>query len=141
MTEPSAARDGAFLLVIKGICLVRFRAPTLAFLIGLVLGSFYVLWPFKDIDAGASVTGRDGEEKTEVRIATAPNRLPESGTEAATCGLALLVGFGAAWGVERLGRRRGGESDTAASDEAGSGAASRRAPPAERSAPDDDPAG
>ena len=32
-------------------------------LIGLVLGSFWVLWPFKDFDSGAEVAGRDGEEK------------------------------------------------------------------------------
>jgi len=86
--------------------LARYRTATLAFLIGLVLGSFYVLWPFKDFDSGAAVEGRDGEEKTEIRIATAPNRLPASAGEAAGCGLAIVVGLGGALAVERLGRRK-----------------------------------
>lgn len=86
--------------------LARYRAATLAFLIGLVIGSFYVLWPFKEFDEGAEVTGRDGETKTEVRIATAPNRLPRSAGEAGTNGLALVFGLGCSVGVERIGRRR-----------------------------------
>jgi len=90
--------------------LKRFRTATLAFLIGLVLGSFWVLWPFKDYDAGATVTGRGGEEKTKVRIATAPNRLPRSAGEAGMCGGVFVVGLVAALGVESLGRRRKGES-------------------------------
>lgn len=89
--------------------LKRFRAATLAFLIGLVLGSFYVLWPFKDFDQGAEVTGRDGETKTEVRIATAPNRIPsisEDGAEIGADALALVIGLGCALGVERIGGKK-----------------------------------
>ena len=86
--------------------LVRFRTATLAFLIGLVLGSFWVLWPFKDFDAGATVTGRGGEEKTEVRIATAPNRMPGSAGEAGSGAVVFVLGLVAAIGVERVGRRR-----------------------------------
>jgi hypothetical protein len=56
--------------------LKRYRAATLAFLIGLVIGSFYVLWPFKEFESGATVEGRDGEEKAEVRIATLPSMIP-----------------------------------------------------------------
>ncbi len=86
--------------------LKRFRSATLVFLIGLVLGSFYVLWPFKDFGAGAEVRGRDGELKTEVQIATAPNRLPTSAGEAGKNALALAIGLAGAAGVEWLGRRR-----------------------------------
>ncbi len=81
--------------------LKRYRAATLAFLIGLVLGSFSVLWPFKYFEAGA-----DEETKTEVRIATAPNRLPQSAGEAGADALALVVGLGCAFGVERVGTKR-----------------------------------
>lgn len=102
--------------------LKRWRSATLAFLIGLVLGSFYVLWPCKDFDAGAEVTGRDGETKTEVRIATAPNRLPTSTREAGKDALALVLGLGCALGVEWLGGRRKkdeeeDDQEDAASDE------------------------
>lgn len=86
--------------------LARFRTATLAFLIGLVLGSFWVLWPFKDFEAGATVKDRGGEEKTEVRIATAPNRLPRSAGEAGSCAAVFVLGLVAAVGVERVGRRR-----------------------------------
>lgn len=95
--------------------LKRFRAATLAFLIGLVIGSFYVLWPFKDFDAGATVTGRDGETKTEIRIATAPNRLPRSAGEAGGNALALVVGLGCAFGVERVGKKRNDDEEEAES--------------------------
>lgn len=104
----------AFARVLAWI-LERHRAATLAFLIGLVIGSFYILWPFKDFEAGAAVSGRDGEEKTEIRIATAPNRLPASAGEAGACGAALALGLAGALGVERLGRRRKrpeGETET-----------------------------
>jgi putative membrane protein len=96
-----------------GWVLARYRAATLAFLIGLVLGSFYVLWPFKDFESGADVIGRDGETKTEIRIATAPNQLPQSPGQAGANGLVFLVGLGAALGVERVGGRRqkGGSAD------------------------------
>lgn len=91
--------------------LKRYRSATLAFLIGLVLGSFYVLWPFKDFDEGAAVTGRDGETKTEVQIATAPNRLPRSAGEAGTNAVALVLGLICAAGVERVGGRKKSKDD------------------------------
>ncbi|MBN1826946.1 MAG: DUF368 domain-containing protein [Candidatus Eisenbacteria bacterium] len=86
----------------------RFRSATMAFLIGLLIGSLWVLWPFKTIDAGATVTGRSGEVKEEIRIATAPNRLPRSGGEAAAAGGALLAGLLGSAGMIRMGRRKGG---------------------------------
>jgi len=86
----------------------RYRSATLAFLIGLIIGSFWILWPIKDFGAGTVVTDSKGEEKKEIAIATAPNRLP-GGEEGdlrlcGTCGLALLVGLGGAAGVSRLGK-------------------------------------
>jgi putative membrane protein len=86
--------------------LKRFRSATLVFLIGLVLGSLWVLWPFKDFESGATVTSRSGKEKTGVKIATAPNRLPRSAGEVGSCGAVFVVGLAAALGVEKLGRRR-----------------------------------
>jgi putative membrane protein len=86
--------------------LQKYRAATLAFLIGLVIGSFWVMWPFKDFEAGATVTGRGGEAKTEVRIATAPNRLPRSLGETGGCGAAFVLGLVGALAVERVGRKK-----------------------------------
>jgi putative membrane protein len=84
----------------------RFKAATMAFLIGLLLGSLWVLWPFKDISAGAEVVGREGEVKQEVLIATAPNRLPESLEEGLIGGGAFLAGLAGSVGLVALGRRR-----------------------------------
>jgi len=90
--------------------LKKYRNATLAFLIGLVIGSFWVLWPFKDFEAGAEVKGRSGEVKTEILVATAPNRLPESGKEVLGCGIALVAGLGGAAGMNALGRKKGTKS-------------------------------
>lgn len=95
------------------------RSPTLAFLIGLIFGSFFVLWPFKDyalpapaapaaVAASASVAAEapaasSGEQKVSIRVATAPNRLPRSAREAAIPGLFLLLGLGCAVGLNKLG--------------------------------------
>lgn len=70
----------------------RFRTQTLAFLIGLVLGSLYVVWPFKAIEKGAQVAGRDGELKFDLQIATAPNRLPTTWEEVCVPLVCLLAG-------------------------------------------------
>jgi len=86
--------------------LARYRSQTMAFLIGLLLGSLFVLWPFKDIDSGANVTGRDGEVKEEIRIATAPNRLPNNLPEGLIGGGALLAGLLGSYGVIAIGKRR-----------------------------------
>jgi putative membrane protein len=86
--------------------LARYRSQTMAFLIGLLLGSLFVLWPFKDIDSGATVTGRDGEVKQEIRIATAPNRLPGNWSETLIGGSALLAGLFGSYGLIAIGKRK-----------------------------------
>ncbi len=83
--------------------LARFRSATMACLIGLLLGSLWVLWPFKDISAGAELTGRSGEVKQEVRIATAPNRLPDNPRETLIALAAVVAGLGGSAGLIRLG--------------------------------------
>jgi putative membrane protein len=93
---------------IMSFLLRRFRSATLAFLIGLILGSFWVLWPFKDYTAGQQVVDSRGEVKRSIAVATAPNRLP-GGAEgdailALRCALALGVGLVGAVGVNRLGK-------------------------------------
>ncbi len=90
--------------------LKRFQSATMAFLIGLLVGSLYVLWPFKDIESGATVRGRDGEVKTNVQIATASNRLPESAGEGLLAGGAFIVGLVGSAGLTVIGRRT--ESDS-----------------------------
>lgn len=86
--------------------LARFPSATMACLIGLLIGSLWVLWPFKDIDAGAEITDRSGEVKKEVKIATAPNRLPNTTEEALVAGGALVVGLLGSGGLLVLGRRK-----------------------------------
>ena len=87
--------------------LKRFKAATMAFLIGLLLGSLWVLWPFKDMTGGAEVTDRAGEVKQDILIATAPNRLPEDWTEGLIGLGALVGGLAGSAGMIALGRRRG----------------------------------
>ncbi|MBN2491675.1 MAG: DUF368 domain-containing protein [Planctomycetes bacterium] len=95
---------------VMSFLLRRFRSATLAFLIGLILGSFWVLWPLKDFDAGARVPNRRGEIQRDIAVATARNRLPGSAEgDAALClraALALGAGLVGAMGVNRLGRTR-----------------------------------
>ncbi len=86
--------------------LARFQSATMAFLIGLLIGSLWVLWPFKDISGGAEVVDRSGEVKEEVKIATAPNRLPESAGEGLLAGGAFVVGLVGSAGLIVIGRRR-----------------------------------
>ena len=78
----------------------------MAFLIGLLVGSLWVLWPFKEIDEGAAVTDRSGEVKEDVRIATAPNRLPRSTKEGLIAGGGLIAGIIGSTGLIVIGRRR-----------------------------------
>ncbi|MFH2001249.1 MAG: DUF368 domain-containing protein [Planctomycetota bacterium] len=89
---------------IMSFLLHRFRSATLAFLIGLILGSFWVLWPVKDYDAGLNEN-----MKQKIQIATAPNRLPgDRDGDMALCGrlaLAALAGLAGAMGVNKLGER------------------------------------
>jgi len=92
--------------------LSRYRSATLAFLIGLIIGSFWVLWPFKDYAAGADVSGRKGEVKLKVKVATAPNRMPTSAGEVGGCALALMLGLAGAVGVNKFGDTNAGASGT-----------------------------
>ena len=91
---------------VLALLLKKAKSATMAFLIGLIIGSLFVLWPFKDVSQGATVTGRDGEVKQDVQIATAANRMPNSVGEGVTGGLALLAGLGGSFGMIALGRRR-----------------------------------
>lgn len=84
----------------------RAKSATMAFLIGLLLGSLFVLWPFKDISAGAAVTARDGKVKNSIQIATAPNRMPETWSETLVATGALMAGLVGSLGLIALGRRR-----------------------------------
>lgn len=86
--------------------LKRWRNATMMFLIGLIIGSFWVLWPFKDFEKGAAVTGRKGQVKQKIRIATAPNRLPSSPGEAGANAGVFVLGMAGALGVNALGRGR-----------------------------------
>lgn len=86
--------------------LARFRSATMAFLIGLLIGSLWVLWPFKEIDAGARIQGRHGEVKQEVQIATAPNCLPQSAGAGLLAGGAFVAGLVGSTGLIMIGRRR-----------------------------------
>jgi putative membrane protein len=83
--------------------LKRFRSATLAFLIGLILGSFWVLWPIKDFEGGQE------DLKKKIQIATAPNRLPgDREGDLVFCGrlgLAALAGLVGAMGVNHIGSR------------------------------------
>ncbi len=87
--------------------LKRFRSATLAFLIGLLVGSLYVLWPFKDIDQGAGITDSKGQVKEDVKIATAPNRMPSSVEEGLIGGGAIIAGILCSAGLIVIGRKKG----------------------------------
>ena len=93
-----------FTRIMSGL-LRRFRSATLAFLIGLILGSFWVLWPVKDFEAAPAEAAH---MKHKIRIATAPNRLPgDREGDGGLClrlALAALAGAAGAMGMNRLGR-------------------------------------
>ncbi len=86
--------------------LAKARSATMAFLIGLLIGSLWVLWPFKEIDEGAKIQDRSGDVKGEVQIATAPNRLPENASEGLLAGGAFAVGLIGSLGLIVIGKRR-----------------------------------
>lgn len=86
--------------------LKRAKSATMAFLIGLIIGSLFVMWPFKDVSQGAAVVDRHGEVKQDIQIATAKNRLPDSMGEGVSAGVAFLVGLGGSFGLIALGKRR-----------------------------------
>lgn len=91
---------------VMSFLLRRFRSATLAFLIGLILGSFWVLWPVKDFEAT-----KDAQLKKKIQIATAPNELPldeEGDLDFGRClrlGIPLVVGLIGAMGMNRLGAK------------------------------------
>ena len=92
-----------------GYLLKHQRNATLAFLIGLIIGSFWILWPFKDYEAGLNLDHIAVEfrervaEKQDIRVATAPNRLPDNMNEVLFTLLALGAGLVGAVGMNRLG--------------------------------------
>lgn len=81
------------------------KSSTMSFLIGLILGSFFILWPFKDFSAGKTIQGRSGEVKKDIQIATAINVAPGSLESTApvlgAIALGLVLGFGLNY-VEKL---------------------------------------
>ncbi|HPQ39372.1 MAG TPA: DUF368 domain-containing protein [bacterium] len=98
-----------------GFLLRHRRNATLAFLIGLIIGSLWVLWPFKDYDYEMSLDHVAAEfrervsEKQDIRVATAPNRLPDDAGEVLFNLLSLALGLAGAVAMNRFGA----EGDTA----------------------------
>ena len=82
--------------------MVRWRSATLAFLIGLVLGSFWILWPFKEFEGAGKATAGNAEVKREIEIATASQRLPSSWSDFGLKALALMAGLGGAVSIQIL---------------------------------------
>jgi putative membrane protein len=76
------------------------RNSTMAFLIGLILGSFYLLWPFKDNSTAQNVVGRSGEIKRDIQIATSKNRMPNDFSESIPPMIAVVCGLGLGLGLE-----------------------------------------
>jgi len=91
-----------------GYLLKHKRNATLAFLIGLILGSFWILWPFKDYEAEMNLTHIEEAyrervaEKQDIRVATAPNRLPDNLNEILFNLLAVGAGLVGAAGLNKL---------------------------------------
>lgn len=83
------------------LLLARAHSVTMAFLIGLIVGSIWVLWPFKEIPAGA-------------KIVQGRNVVPAMDGDLAVAGAALLLGLVCSVGVTLLGRRTGGDRPASA---------------------------
>jgi putative membrane protein len=87
----------------------HYRNATLAFLIGLIIGSFWILWPFKDFQEPPDLTHIEEEfrdrvsDKQDIRIATAPNSFPQSTAEILWNGLFFVLGVAGAAGMNKLG--------------------------------------
>lgn len=81
---------------------VKYKSHTMTFLLGLILGSFFILWPFKDYANGQAVVGRSGEVKRDIQIATAKNILPKDFSEAQIPLAALVFGLVLGMGLNRL---------------------------------------
>ncbi len=81
--------------------LVRFRNKTLYFLIGMVLGSLVVLWPFKNYAELMNV------DKTEISIFNAENILPDDAGTAAWYFLLIIIGLAGSYGLRKsIGGRK-----------------------------------
>lgn len=85
------------------------KSTTMAFLIGLILGSFFILWPFKDYDAGKTIQGRSGEVKKDIQIATSENIAPRSIEESGLVLGAVLVGLLLGFGLNAVEKMKGPE--------------------------------
>lgn len=74
----------------------RFHDPTVAFLIGLIIGSLYSLWPFKQanvIDEFFVKEGRVVEMIENHTVYSNVNILPQDSTTALMTGVAILLGI------------------------------------------------
>lgn len=91
----------AFVRLLKYL-LARYHATTMAFLIGLILGSLWVLWPFKEVSASATLA--EGRNIWPVAF----NR------EVVIALLAAVAGLAGSVGLYRLGRSElaGGAGET-----------------------------
>ncbi len=78
-----------FVRIMKRL-LENYKNKTFYFLIGLILGSMVVLWPFKVSEPSSP------DLKAKIRIASARNRLPSSGREAASYAGFFAIGLIAA---------------------------------------------
>jgi len=93
-----------------GFLLKRYRTATLTFLIGLIIGSFWVLWPFKDYDVQPDLSSVAIEfqervsDKQDILVATAPNRMPDSIGEILMNLIFFGLGFAGALGMNSLGK-------------------------------------
>lgn len=93
---------GLFLFVrLMKILLKKYKDRTLYFLIGLVIGSVIVLWPFKDYNS-------IGPEKIEIAITTSKNIMPEDIREVYYCLFFIVMGFLSSFGfnfIEKKGNK------------------------------------
>ncbi len=88
-----------FFVRVLGYLFSRQKSKTLYFLVGLVIGSFFVLWPFKDYSLVDTVDA-------EFAIITAPNVLPSDAGPAAVILLFFLAGFAASIAFQNLSKKR-----------------------------------
>jgi len=84
-----------FVRIMKRL-LEKYKNKTFYFLIGLILGSMVVLWPFKVTEPSSP------DLKAKIRIASARNRLPGGGREAASYGGFFVIGLIAASGLGKV---------------------------------------
>jgi putative membrane protein len=85
------------------------KSSTMSFLIGLILGSFFILWPFKDYTAGKEIQGRSGEVKRDIQIATAKNTAPSNTDDMIPVALATLLGLALGFGLNYVEKLKGPE--------------------------------